>query len=106
VRKLEPDQLSGGQQQRVAIARALVNEPNLILADEPTGALDTTTGREILTLLDEVNGRGTTVIVVTHDADVAAIMRRTISLTDGRITADSTSDLYPDHGPSLLAVVQ
>ncbi|MDX8437570.1 ABC transporter ATP-binding protein [Mesorhizobium abyssinicae] len=86
-----PNQLSGGQQQRVAIARALVNEPDLVLADEPTGALDTATGREILSILQDVNADGTTVMIVTHDLNVAATMRRTIALADGRIRSDGRS---------------
>ena len=83
-----PEQLSGGQQQRVAIARALVNEPSLLLADEPTGALDSKTAAQIMTLFDELNAQGMTLIVVTHDAKVAAHARRVITLADGRLESD------------------
>jgi putative ABC transport system ATP-binding protein len=83
-----PAQLSGGQQQRVALARALVGEPRLILADEPTGALDSKTSVEVMRLLQELETVGITVIVVTHEPDVAAFARRTIVVRDGRIVAD------------------
>ena len=82
-----PSQLSGGQRQRVAIARALVNDPKIILADEPTGSLDTKTGEEILGLFDELNRQGHTIILVTHDHAVARRTRRIISLVDGMVVA-------------------
>lgn len=81
----KPDQLSGGQQQRVAIARAIIGDPSVILADEPTGNLDTASGREILDLLSLLHRRGTTVLLITHDLSVAAMSPRTIRLTDGNI---------------------
>ncbi len=83
-----PSQLSGGQQQRVAIARALVNEPSLILADEPTGALDSGTSAEIMALLQDLNRQGMTIIVVTHEHDIAAYASRLISFRDGRVRSD------------------
>ncbi len=90
-----PSQLSGGQQQRVAIARALVNHPALVLADEPTGALDSKTSQEIMNLLTELNQQGTTIVVVTHDASVAAQTKRTIQMVDGRIVEAANVGIQP-----------
>ncbi|WP_419419785.1 ABC transporter ATP-binding protein [Legionella sp. D16C41] len=87
----KPTQLSGGQQQRVAIARALVGEPQVILADEPTGALDSKTGTEVLNLFLELHAEGRTIIMVTHDNHVAAQCSRRITLVDGQIAAESKS---------------
>ena len=84
----KPSELSGGQRQRVALARALVNEPSIILADEPTGNLDSQTGVEIMKLFERLHSDGNTIIVVTHDRDVAAYARRVISIRDGRIASD------------------
>jgi putative ABC transport system ATP-binding protein len=86
-----PAELSGGQRQRVAIARALITEPALLLADEPTGNLDSTTGAEILALFDELHASGHTIILVTHEKEVALHARRTVLMRDGRIVSDSTN---------------
>ena len=83
-----PSELSGGERQRVAIARALANDPKIILADEPTGNLDTKTGRSILELFRELNQQGRTIVVVTHDPDVASFAKRIIKLIDGRVQSE------------------
>ena len=83
-----PNQLSGGQQQRVAIARAVVANPKILLADEPTGNLDSTNGKEVMELLGELNSKGTTIVMVTHSARDAAYAHRTINLFDGLVVAE------------------
>jgi putative ABC transport system ATP-binding protein len=98
-----PHQLSGGEQQRVAIARAIVNNPALILADEPTGALDSNTSGEILSLFKDLHREGRTIVVVTHASDVAACAQRHITIHDGRITHD---DAALSHVSSATALVE
>ena len=88
-----PQQLSGGQQQRVAIARAVISNPNLVLADEPTGNLDSNNGKEVMDLLTELNSEGTTIVMVTHSQKDASVAQRTINLFDGRIVSDVRNEL-------------
>ncbi len=88
----KPNELSGGQRQRVAVARALVNKPSIILADEPTGNLDTKTSIDIMKLFEEIHEKGNTVILVTHEEDIAKHAKRIIRLRDGLIESDHTND--------------
>jgi putative ABC transport system ATP-binding protein len=98
-----PNELSGGQQQRVAIARAIVTEPILLLADEPTGALDSRSTREVMGLFDALNARGRTVVLITHETEVAAHAKRIVQMRDGRVVSDQRqADLA---GPPPLAVL-
>ncbi len=88
-----PNEMSGGQKQRVAIARALIAQPKVIFADEPTGALDSTTSYEVMDLLKNINAEGITVIIVTHENDIANMSKRVIKLKDGNIEADYTPEV-------------
>ncbi len=97
-----PSELSGGQQQRVAIARALVNNPQLILADEPTGALDSQTSEDIMRLLTDLNAQGMTVVLVTHESDIAAWARRKIVFRDGHIVEDVEQVAAPHFSPAPI----
>ncbi len=100
----KPNQMSGGQRQRVAVARALVNEPAIVLADEPTGNLDTTTSHEIMALFKELHEQGQTIIVVTHEEDVASCADRIVRLRDGKVVSDYPTDQDPIHRQWLEAV--
>jgi putative ABC transport system ATP-binding protein len=99
-----PSQLSGGQQQRVAIARALVNQPEILLADEPTGNLDTRTGIEIMGLFQELNQSGLTIIMVTHELDIAAYCKRIVVMRDGQVISDNRNSSFRIAAEDLAAL--
>ena len=90
----KPNELSGGQRQRVAIARALVNKPSIILADEPTGNLDSKTGVEIMALFDDLHAKGNTIVVVTHEPDIAEYAHRVVTIRDGAVASDHPSSRF------------
>jgi len=101
-----PNQLSGGQQQRVAIARALVNNPAILLADEPTGALDTRSGLEVMAIFQELHREGRTLVLVTHDPDIAQMAQRVVTLRDGQIVSDEKVARVRDAQAELAALPQ
>ncbi len=96
-----PNQLSGGQKQRVAIARAMINRPRILLADEPTGALDSASGKAVMELFQQLNDEGTTIIMITHDADVAAKAKRRAVMRDGVLTSDDSTLVPPYEGEEV-----